>query len=49
MKHPPNDRLGWFRYYVNRFNKMQHKDSAQMMALFYFALLVDAGEEPELA
>jgi hypothetical protein len=25
-----NDRLGWFRYYVNRFNRLQQQDSAQM-------------------
>lgn len=47
-KSKANDRLGWFRHYVNRYNRLQLESSAQM-ALFYFQiLLVEDGVELEL-
>lgn len=50
MKHckAPVSRLGWFRYYVDRFNRFELQDSAHM-ALFYFLLLLEDGEPPEMS
>lgn len=36
-------RIGWFRYYVDRFNRHMHADSLHM-ALWYWALMVQDGE-----
>lgn len=33
----PNTRLGWHKYYVNRFNKSQHPD-AEHLAMAYLLL-----------
>lgn len=40
-------RIGWFCYYVDRFNRHMHADSLHM-ALWYWALMVQDGEAPEL-
>lgn len=33
----PNTRLGWHKYYVNRFNKYHHPD-ADFMACYFLLL-----------
>lgn len=41
----PNSRLGWHKYYVNRYNRYGHPDAAYLAMVYLFLHL--AFEEPE--
>jgi len=43
MKIWPTTNLGWYKYYVVRFNKFQHPDAAHL-AMFYLMCALRDGE-----
>ena len=41
MKAYPCTNIGWYRYYVKRFNKTEHPDAANLACLFLLFHLAD--------
>lgn len=45
MRKYPNTRIGWHKYYVNRFNKNRHPHAAEL-AMVYLFLHLASEEHP---
>lgn len=44
MKNWPTSHLGWYEYYVKRFNKNQHPDAAYLACVYLFLHLAHQEE-----